>query len=63
MKSIITEKPNADNNQTITKRIRTTDYIVNIHFSKASKESIKDKILRLIRNDIASKTHSKSISS
>jgi len=39
---------------TIIKRIRTTNYIVGIHYSETSKEDVKDKILRLIKDDIAS---------
>ncbi|MCL2546215.1 MAG: hypothetical protein FWE06_03330 [Oscillospiraceae bacterium] len=44
---------------TITKRIRTTKYHVNVYYGTASKESINDSILRLIENDLAtkSKTH------
>ena len=39
---------------TITKRIGTTNYIVGIYFNTNAEESISDKILRLIKNDIAS---------
>jgi hypothetical protein len=34
-----------------TKRIGSTTYNVSIHFSKTSKETMNDKIIRLIRND------------
>jgi len=34
------------------KRTGKTTYEVHIHFSKTSKETINDKIMRLIRNDI-----------
>ena len=37
---------------TITKRIGQTIYKVHIHFSKSSKETINDKIIRIIKNDI-----------
>ena len=37
---------------TMTKRIRTTNYIIGIHFSTTSKENVSDKVLRLIKNDI-----------
>ena len=55
MENLKTENQSAQNTLTITKRIRTTNYIVGIHFSATSKENIEDKILRLIKNDIASK--------
>ena len=38
---------------TITKRMRNTNYIVNVHYSTTSKEDIRDKVLRLIKTDIA----------
>jgi len=40
---------------TMTKRIRTTNYIVGIHFSTTSTENVRDKVLRLIKNDISAK--------
>ena len=36
------------------KRIGSTYYEVSVHFSKTSKETINDKILRLIRNEVSS---------
>lgn len=33
------------------KRIGSTTYRVSVHFSKTSRETMKDKILRLIRNE------------
>ena len=45
---------NVKSGTTIIKRIRTTNYIVGIHYSETSKEDVKDKILRLIKDDIAS---------
>ena len=41
------------NNPTFRKRIRTTNYIVGIHFSTNAKENVNDKVLRLIKSDIA----------
>ena len=38
---------------TITKRIGSTVYRVSIHFSEINKESMDDKIIRLIKNDPA----------
>lgn len=40
--------------QMVTKLGHTT-YEVNIHFSKTSKETMIDKVLRLIRNEVTSK--------
>jgi len=39
----------------LVKRIGSTTYQVAIHFSKTSKETISDKISRLIRNETASR--------
>ncbi|MCL2817378.1 MAG: transposon-encoded TnpW family protein [Clostridiales bacterium] len=48
--------PSADNMRPqITKKIGNTTYEVFVHFSKTSKETLTDKIMRLIRNDINSK--------
>ena len=60
MQNPTTENQNTGNAPTITKRIRTTDYIVGIHFSTTSKENIKDKVFRLIKNEIANSTSSES---
>ena len=34
-----------------TKRIGSTTYRVSVHFSKTSRETVKDKILRLIKDE------------
>ena len=36
----------------LTKRIGSTTYKVNVHFSNTSKETMGDKILRLIENEV-----------
>ena len=36
----------------IVKRIGNTTYMVNIHFSTTSKETMSDKIIRLLRNEV-----------
>lgn len=46
------QKPNS----TFTKKIGGSTYIVQIHFSKTSKEDFNDKLLRLIKNDVAKNT-------
>ena len=38
---------------TFTKKIGGTTYQVNVHFSKTSKETITDKILRLIKREVS----------
>jgi hypothetical protein len=38
---------------TFTKRIGSTNYRVSVHFSKTSRETMHDKILRLIKNEAA----------
>ena len=38
---------------TFTKRIGSTTYRVIVHFSGTSKETVTDKIIRLIRNETA----------
>ena len=48
------EKPEVRNDSnTFTKRIGRTTYHVRVFFSETSKESLNDKLLRLIKNDIA----------
>ena len=39
----------------IRKAIRSTVYEVAVHFSQTSRETLKDKILRLIRNEVRHK--------
>ena len=46
-----TTDPSADPPHLVMK-VGTVTYYVNVHFSKTSKETINDKIMRLIRNDI-----------
>ena len=38
--------------QILLKRVGSTSYKVAVHFSKTSKETLNDKILRLIRNEV-----------
>ena len=40
--------------RTFTRRIGSTTYRVSVHFSKTSRETVNDKILRLIKNEAAS---------
>ena len=42
-----------ENSNTIIKKIVRTTYTVHIHFSKTSRETFNDKLLRIIKNDIA----------
>ena len=36
-----------------TKRLGSTNYRVSVHFSKTSRETMNDKILRLVKNEVA----------
>ena len=40
---------------TMVQKLGNTTYDVYVHFSKTSKETMADKVMRLIRNDIISK--------
>ena len=37
---------------TFIKNIKGTTYEVNVHFSKTSRETLNDKVIRLIRNEV-----------
>jgi len=41
---------------TFLKKVGRATYNVQVYFSKTSKESFNDKILRLIKNDVANET-------
>jgi hypothetical protein len=43
--------PKVEQMPTITRTIGTTTYRVFVHFSETSKETITDKVMRLIQND------------
>ena len=49
------ENPAADPPQ-FTKRIGSTTYKVSVHFSRTSKETMNDKILRLIKRETVPQT-------
>ena len=53
MQTTAAESKTAKSDLTFTKRTRSTKYIVGVYFNDKSKENINDKILRLIKNDIA----------
>jgi len=42
-----------------TKRIGSTNYRVNVHFSNTSRETMNEKIIRLIKNDASGKAAGK----
>jgi hypothetical protein len=46
------DKNAAEQPLTLRKWIDSKEYIVSVHFSKTSKETLNDKILRLIRNEM-----------
>lgn len=43
-------KQNTEQCPAIQKKIGRTTYIVNLHFSKTSKENMTDKVIRLIKH-------------
>jgi len=47
------QNQNNETSNTFTKKIGTVTYKVEIHFSKNSKENFNDKLMRVIKNDIA----------
>ena len=53
MQNTKTESRHIGNGVTYTKRIHTTNYIVGVHFATTSGESVSDKVLRLIKNDVS----------
>jgi len=46
---------NKKTSNTFTKKIGKATYQVKIHFSKNSKHTFNDKLLRLVKNDVAGK--------
>ena len=50
-------KPKENTAMRLTKRIGTTTYKVNVHFSETSKETIGDKIIRLIQSEADNVPH------
>jgi hypothetical protein len=44
--------PTAEDAPALVKKIGRTTYIVRIHFSETSKETMSDKIKRMLRNEI-----------
>jgi len=40
----------------MTRRIGNTTYKVNVHFSRTSRETVNDKIIRMIKNETAGKS-------
>ena len=47
------EKPENTEPATFTKKVGSTTYQVNVHFSKTSKETLTDKIFRLIKREVS----------
>lgn len=48
----VKEKRPQSGHRAFTKRIGSTNYQVSVHFSKTSRETVNDKILRLIKNEV-----------
>jgi hypothetical protein len=51
----VTAKQQTREAGTFTKRIGSTTYRVGVHFSGTSKETAKDKLVRLVRNEAQGK--------
>lgn len=49
---IFPEQPKANQYHCFNRRIGNTNYRVRVHFSEKSKETLQDKIIRLIRNEV-----------
>ena len=47
---------NTANDNSFSKKIGKATYDVHVFFSKTSKENFNDKLLRLIKNDVANET-------
>ena len=47
-----TNKANVNPAGTFNMRVGNTTYVVGVHFSQTSKDTLEDKLLRLIKNDI-----------
>ena len=45
-------EPDQDNTVLVGKQIGKTTYLVRVHFSKTSKETMQDKISRMLREDV-----------
>ncbi len=52
MKKIDTTKRTQEKRKGFTKKIGSTTYDVSFHYSRQSRESMNDKIIRLIENDM-----------
>ncbi len=50
-------QPKQEKEPVIRKKIGKGTYEVTVHFSKTSNETINDKLLRIMKNDIVSKNH------
>ncbi len=52
MKNENTIKATSERDGQFSRRIGSTTYLVSVHFSKTGKETIEDKIMRLIENEV-----------
>ncbi len=52
MQTTTAKKEHPRESKAFTKRIGSTTYRVSVHFSKTSRETVNDKILRLIKNEV-----------
>lgn len=48
----VSQTPKASPAGTFSMRIGSTTYVVGVHFSKESKDTLEDKVKRLMRDDV-----------
>ena len=53
---LISHETQVMQNNCMTRRIGRTQYTIGVFFSDAAKETMEDKILRMIRNEVSTKT-------
>ena len=53
MQTTTVKKEQPSESGVFTRRIGSTTYRVSVHFSKTSRETVNDKILRIIKNEAA----------
>ena len=58
MKKVDSTKRAQEKRKGFTKKIGSTTYDVSFHYSRQSRESMNDKIIRLIENDIQGRKNS-----
>lgn len=55
MQTVTTSKEQPQDKRTFRRRIGSTTYRVGVHFSRTSRETMDEKIIRIIRNESANR--------